>query len=58
MKAHKLDMIAAWARENGIRGYEHLDSKEVAKRRSYGIQKTLERERKAREEKESRMQQY
>lgn len=58
MKAHKLDMIAAWAKENGIRGYEHLDPKEVAKRRSYGIQKTLERERKAREEKESRMQQY
>ena len=51
MKAHKLDMIAAWAKENGIRGYEHLDPKEVAKRRSYGIQKTLERERKAREEK-------
>ena len=58
MKAHKPDMIAAWARENGIRGYEHLDPKEVAKRRSYGIQKALERERKAREEKEARMQQY
>tara|TARA_Y200000002_G_scaffold373909_1_gene373799 strand:+ start:646 stop:822 length:177 start_codon:yes stop_codon:yes gene_type:complete len=58
MKAHKLDMIAAWAKENGIRGYEHLDPKEVAKRRTYGVQKTLERERKAREEKESRMQQY
>jgi len=22
---HKLDMIAAWAKENGIRGYEHYD---------------------------------
>lgn len=25
MKKHKLEMIAAWARENGIRGYEHYD---------------------------------
>ena len=45
-------MIAAWAKEHGIRGYEHLDPKEVSKRRTQGIQKTLERERKAREEKE------
>ena len=54
MKAHKLDMIADWARENGIRGYEHLDKKEVNKRRMWGVNKTLERERKEREEKEKR----
>ena len=50
MKAHKLDMIAAWARENGIRGYEHLDPKEVNKRRMYGIQKNLERNRRDEED--------
>lgn len=54
MKAHKLEMIAEWAKDWGIRGYEHLDPKEQNKRRTQGIQKTLERERKAREEKEKR----
>ena len=58
MKAHKLDMIAAWAKDWGIKGYDHLDPKEQNKRRTQGIQKALERERKAREEKEKRMQQY
>ena len=28
MKAHKMDMIAAWAKENGIRGYENYDPRE------------------------------
>jgi len=27
MKAHKTDMLAAWAKENGIEGYEHYDPK-------------------------------
>lgn len=33
---HKPEMIAAWARENGIRGYEHYDPnyREEDKRRS------------------------
>lgn len=26
-KKHDMNMIAAWAKENGIRGYEHLDPK-------------------------------
>lgn len=25
MKAHKPDMVAAWAKENGIKGYEMYD---------------------------------
>ena len=25
MKKHSPEMIAAWAKENGIRGYEHYD---------------------------------
>ena len=50
MSKHKLDMIADWARENGIRGYEHLDRKEMNKRRSYGVQKSLERNRRDKEE--------
>ena len=37
MKAHKKDMIAAWARENGIKGYEHLDPQIQAKRRQEAI---------------------
>ena len=44
-------MIAAWAKENGIKGYEHLDPKEVNKRRTYGVKSSLERQRKAQEEK-------
>lgn len=37
LKAHKPDMIAAWAKENKIKNWEHYyrsyDSKEVNKRR-------------------------
>ena len=25
MKAHKMDMVAVWAKENGIAGYDHYD---------------------------------
>lgn len=25
MRKHKPELIAAWAKENGIRGYEHYD---------------------------------
>lgn len=37
MKAHKKDMIAAWARDNGIKGYEHLDPQVQAKRRQEAL---------------------
>ena len=30
-KKHDINMIAQWARENGIRGYEHLEPKERQK---------------------------
>ncbi len=33
MKAHKPEMIAQWAKENGIRGYEHYDPRERNKPR-------------------------
>ena len=37
MKKHDMKMIAAWAAENGIRGYEHLDPKVQQQRRQSGI---------------------
>lgn len=45
MKAHKLDMIAAWAAENGIKGFEHLDPKVRQKRRMEAIAKSNQRQR-------------
>jgi hypothetical protein len=45
MKAHKLDMIAAWAAENGIKGFEHLDPKVRQKRRMDAITRSNQRER-------------
>lgn len=33
MKAHKKDMIAAWAKENGIKGYEMYDPQVQEKNR-------------------------
>jgi pyruvate/2-oxoacid:ferredoxin oxidoreductase alpha subunit len=44
MKAHKIEMIAVWAREHGIRGYEHLDPQSVAKRRLEAINEYNKRE--------------
>jgi len=32
-KKHDIKMIAQWARENGIKGYEHLDPQEQQKHR-------------------------
>lgn len=37
MKAHKLDMIAAWAKDAGLSGYEHLDPKNREKARQKGV---------------------
>jgi hypothetical protein len=37
MKAHKFDMIAAWARENKLEGYEQYDPKWREKNRQRGI---------------------
>lgn len=45
MKAHKLDMIAAWAKDAGISGYDHLDPKNVERQRQYGIKKWNEQNR-------------
>ena len=33
MKAHKSEMIAAWARENGINGFEQYDPQWQSKHR-------------------------
>ena len=45
MKAHKPDMIAAWARDAGIKGYEHFDPKVQAKRRQEALAKHNNRRR-------------
>tara|TARA_B100000900_G_scaffold309109_1_gene267817 strand:- start:1686 stop:1856 length:171 start_codon:yes stop_codon:yes gene_type:complete len=45
MKAHKLDMIYAWAKDAGVSGFDHLDPKAIAKQRQYGIKKFNESKR-------------
>ena len=45
MKAHKPEMIAAWAAENGIRGFEHLDPKVQEKRRMDAMRRSNQQKR-------------
>lgn len=45
MKAHKLDMISAWAKDAGVSGYDHLDPKNIERQRQYGIKKWNEQNR-------------
>lgn len=54
MKAHKMDMIAAWARDWGIKGYEHLDPQVREKQRQKALKQHNERQRRESEEKEKR----
>ena len=37
MKAHKIDMLAAWARDAGVEGFEHFDPKNCEKARQRGV---------------------
>ena len=39
MKKHRPEMIAAWARENGIRGYEQYDPQYRNEQRTKSSQK-------------------
>ena len=39
MKKHRPEMIAAWARENGIRGYEQYDPRYRNEQRTKSSQK-------------------
>ena len=52
MKAHKLDMIAAWAKDWGIDGYDHLDPKVREQRRIANMKKQRERQRKEEDRKQ------
>ena len=45
MKAHKLDMIYAWAKDGGISGFDHLHPKNIERQRQYGIKKWNENNR-------------
>lgn len=38
-KKHDINMIASWARENNVRGYEHLDPVNRQKQRTWATQR-------------------
>lgn len=44
MKKHDINMIAAWARDWGLSGYEHLDPKVRVQRQYTSMKKQRERE--------------
>ena len=45
MRKHSPAMTAAWARDWGIRGYEHLDPQQQEQRRQSSNKKMRERDR-------------
>jgi len=51
MKKHDINMIAAWARDWGIDGFEHYDPKIREQKRMASLKKQRERERKEEEHK-------
>lgn len=51
MKKHDIKMIAQWARDWGIEGYEHLDPKVQEHRRIQSMKKMREKERKEQQRK-------
>ena len=52
MKAHKPDMYAAWARENGIPGMDHWDPKVQEKNRMRSLKYRQRQEEKQTKEKD------
>jgi len=46
MKKHDINMIAAWARDWGLEGFDHLDPKNREMRRQASLKRQRERERK------------
>ena len=46
MRKHSPEMTAAWAKDWGIRGYEHLDPQQREKNRQHSMKKLNERKRK------------
>lgn len=51
MKKHDINMIAAWARDWGIDGYEQYDPKIREQNRIHAMKRQRERERKEQERK-------
>lgn len=43
MKKHDINMIAAWARDWGLSGYEHLDPKVREQKRIVNLKKQRDR---------------
>ena len=54
MKKHDINMIAAWARDWGLEGFEHYDPKVREQRRMTGLKKMRERERKEEDRKQKK----
>lgn len=46
MKKHNINFIAAWARDHGIKGFEHLDPKNREKHRMDTMRKLQEKKNK------------
>ena len=44
-KKHDINMLYAWAKDWGIKGYEHLDPQLKEKQRHYALKRALYRER-------------
>ena len=51
MKKHDINMIAAWAKDWGIDGYEHLDPKVREQRRTASMKKKREKDRREQQRK-------
>lgn len=52
MKKHDINMIAAWARDWGIDGFEHYDPKIREQKRMASLKKQRERQRKEEDRKQ------
>ena len=49
-KKHDINMVAAWERENGVKGFEHLDPVNREKQRSFAQRRANEKNRESRYE--------
>ena len=44
-KKHDMNMIFAWAKENGLRGFDHLDPIQREKNRMFAIKRANQQQR-------------
>ena len=48
-KKHDINMVAAWARQYGLKGYEHLDPQNREKNRAFALKRAQRNDRDYRE---------